>query len=305
MSEGYGPATAPVMSGGVSAPPAIRLPDPASLFRARAERFRALSPGHQLGPYLAFLADLAAAQDAALADLPAPAMPSPDELRRSREFGMPALDRNRLARDPSVSDALDRILAILTEADMPEAAREAAGRVSAAGSVERGRMAQAVLDGAVPFEEVAEHVLVAAALQVQAASAASRLDPGQLAALEDCVCPACGSAPVSSSVVGWHGAHGARYCTCSLCGASWNYVRVRCTACGGTEGIAYREIEGGADTIKAEACGTCRSYLKIMHQVKDAALDPVADDVASLTLDLLVSEDGFRRSGVNPFLIGY
>ncbi len=33
--------------------------------------------------------------------------------------------------------------------------------------------------------------------------------------------------------------------------------------------------------------------------------DPVADDVASLGLDLLVREKGFRRGAFNPFLLGY
>ena len=31
----------------------------------------------------------------------------------------------------------------------------------------------------------------------------------------------------------------------------------------------------------------------------------MADDVATLGLDLLVREEGFRRGAVNPFLIGY
>ena len=57
--------------------------------------------------------------------------------------------------------------------------------------------------------------------------------------------------------------------------------------------------------MKAETCESCRGYVKIMHQHKDPALDPVADDVATLGLDLLVREAGYRRGGVNPFLLGY
>ena len=38
---------------------------------------------------------------------------------------------------------------------------------------------------------------------------------------------------------------------------------------------------------------------------EDPALEPVADDVASLALDLLVREAGYRRGGINPFLLGY
>jgi FdhE protein len=121
----------------------------------------------------------------------------------------------------------------------------------------------------------------------------------------DGACPACGGPPVSSIVVGWRGAHGARFCVCSLCGTLWNYPRVRCTLCGATKGIAYQEIAGGPATVKAETCESCRGYVKIIHKHKDAILDPVADDVATLALDLLLRESGYRRGAVNPFLLGY
>ncbi|HET7773465.1 MAG TPA: formate dehydrogenase accessory protein FdhE, partial [Burkholderiaceae bacterium] len=38
------------------------------------------------------------------------------------------------------------------------------------------------------------------------------------------------------------------------------------------------------------------------HMAKDAHVEPVADDLASLTLDLLVGDQGMRRNGVNPYL---
>ena len=100
-------------------------------------------------------------------------------------------------------------------------------------------------------------------------------------------------------------ASGARFCACSLCGTWWNYVRIKCVTCGSTKGIAYQEIDGGAGTIKAETCSECGTYVKILQQQKDPSLEPIADDVASLGLDLLVRETGLRRAGVDPFLIGY
>ncbi|MBU3651019.1 MAG: formate dehydrogenase accessory protein FdhE, partial [Limnohabitans sp.] len=44
-------------------------------------------------------------------------------------------------------------------------------------------------------------------------------------------------------------------------------------------------------------------YLKIMDMSRDAHVDPVADDLASVTLDLLVSETGLQRHGVNYLLL--
>ena len=68
-------------------------------------------------------------------------------------------------------------------------------------------------------------------------------------------------------------------------------MRIKCTLCGSTKGIAYQEIEGHGDTIKAETCDSCRGYVKVLHQHKDPALEPIADDIASLGLDLLVREN--------------
>jgi len=45
--------------------------------------------------------------------------------------------------------------------------------------------------------------------------------------------------------------------------------------------------------------------VKILLQQADPALDPVADDVATLGLDVLVRAAGYRRGAVNPFLLGY
>jgi FdhE protein len=44
---------------------------------------------------------------------------------------------------------------------------------------------------------------------------------------------------------------------------------------------------------------------EILYQVNDAALEPMADDVASLGLDMLLAEEGWKRGGHNPFLLGY
>jgi Protein involved in formate dehydrogenase formation len=57
--------------------------------------------------------------------------------------------------------------------------------------------------------------------------------------------------------------------------------------------------------VKAETCDKCRGYVKILYQVQDPALEPLADDVATLGLDMLMAEDGWKRGGQNPLLMGY
>jgi len=84
----------------------------------------------------------------------------------------------------------------------------------------------------------------------------------------------------------------------------WNFVRARRTVCDSTDQILSQEIDGGDGTNK-EVCRACRSYAKVLYQQTDPALDPVADDVAALGLDLLVRESGIRRGSVNPYLLDY
>lgn len=286
-------------------PPFVRLPEPRSLFGLRAMRFAALAPGHQLEPYLNFLAEIAKAQDKLASEPGEPALPTLGEQRTRAFNAMPLVPREELAGDPAASASLTRLVALLDGVAMPEPARAALARAKEADDDLRHGIFAAVLSDVVPVETVAEHIFAAAALQVVAAKRTARLDALLPQPVADGVCPCCGGPPVASAVVGTVNIDGARYVQCSLCAAQWNHVRVKCVSCGSTKGIAYQAIEGIADTIKAETCDECKTYVKILDQRKDTELEPVADDVASLGLDLLVSEAGWRRAGVNPFLLGY
>jgi FdhE protein len=227
------------------------------------------------------------------------------EMRFRAKNGMPVLPREELRDDPVAERALDLFLEAAEPVAMPDEARAALDNVRRTSTEERREMCAAILSDAVPVSSAAEHIFVAAALQVAAAHRAALVLADLPQPVADGVCPCCGAPPVTSAIVEWAAAGGSRYLQCSLCATRWNHVRVKCVACGNLEGIGYEAIEGVADTIRAETCDKCRSYLKILHQHRDAALDPVADDVASLGLDLLVREAGWGRAGVNPYLLGY
>jgi FdhE protein len=304
MSKVDAPRYDPVPIGEVAAPPFCRLPEPISLFANRTQRLRRLAQGHALAPYLKFLAGLTEAQYRIQDDLPSPEIADADARKRAREFGMPPLDRNRFAADDAYDATLERLLELAVAIEMPAGASDALKRVIAADAGTREAMMRALLADAVPVETIAEHAFVAAALQVHFARLAARLDANALVPVGDGACPACGGPPVASMVVGWKGAHGTRFCGCALCGTLWHVVRIKCTLCGSTKGIGYEEIEG-APLVKAETCDECRGYVKILHQHKEMDVDPIADDVASLGLDLLLREKGYRRGAFNPFLIGY
>jgi FdhE protein len=305
MSKAGTPRPDPTMIGDIAEPPFVRLPDPTVLFASRAERFRALAEGHQLGPYLRFLAALSDCQHRLQNGLPEPDMPADDARAQARTHGMPPLDRSHFTADAALDATLERLFAQANEIDMPESARAALALVRGANASARDEMVRSILADSIPVEAFADHVYVAAALQVHFARQAALLDAGALVPVGEGVCPACGGAPVASAIVGWQRSHGARFCTCSLCSAQWHVVRVKCVLCDSTKGIAYQELDGGDTNVKAETCENCHGYVKIVHQHKDPRLDPVADDVASLGLDLLLRENGYRRGAVNPFLLGY
>jgi FdhE protein len=305
MNNSGGHRLDPVVIGEVSEPPFARVPNASKLFRSRAERFRELAAHHELAPFLQFLSDLSACQHTLQDGLEHADLPNEDELSRARSFAMPPLDRSRFTMSSAFDATLGRFLGLASNIDMPDTARTALSRVLKADGEARLVMAQAVLADAVPLEHCADHVFVAAALQVHFARLASQLDPEKLVPVGDGACPACGGAPVSSMVVGWPGAENARFCVCSLCATQWNYVRIKCTMCGSTKGISYQQVDGGNGSVWAETCESCRAYVKILHQHKNPDLDPVADDVGSLALDLLVRESEYRRGSVNPFLLGY
>jgi len=307
MSDTDAPSRDPIPIGTIASPPFVRLPDPSTHFRLRAQRFAALAQKHDLAPYLHFLAGLAEAQHQTLDGTPGPQMPTLAERERARTHAMPPLNLSSLAADGPLDATFDKLFGLATEIEMPAAARLALDAVTRADRDARLELALDVLDQSPEAGRLAEHAFAAAAVQAHCALMASRLDAERLVPVGDGACPACGGAPVASLIVGWRAAHGTRFCACSLCSTLWHVVRVKCVVCGSTEGVSYKEIEDGpgAGQVRAEACSRCGSFVKIMLQHENPALDPVADDVATLGLDLLLRESGFRRGAVNPFLLGY
>ena len=303
--SGHHSFSEPIPIGEVAAPPAIRLPQPEVLFAERAERLRGLADGHGLAPYLKFLADLSAMQRRILTGLPRTTWPSPEAIAHAVTAGTPPLDRGGFLIDAAFAATWDRLATALRQVAMPDPARVALARIDRADDEARAAFVRNLLADAVPAHAFAEHALMAAALQVHFTRIAAGLDAKGLKASGGGTCPVCAGPPVASLIVGWVGAHGTRYCACGLCGTLWNYVRIKCTLCGSTGGIAYQGIDGGPDIATAETCDRCRGYVKILHQDKEPALDPIADDVATVALDLLVCEAGYRRGAFNPFLLGY
>lgn len=294
----------PSMIGGIAKVPLVHLPDPVTLFRTRAERFRFLA-GHSanLAPYLQFLAGICDVQAriAQQADHPRPL--DPDWIQTARASRMPPIDRARMK--PELGRLLDLFVQQVANIDMPAPSRAALEAVAAATDADRDWLIGNVLADQIPGDSVAPHLFVAAVVQVHAALLAATLDADQLVPIRTGVCPACGGRPVASMVTENIGAEGARYASCACCQTLWNEVRVKCLCCGQNGKISHRSVEAEDATIKAELCGDCDRWVKIMYQNRNPSIEPVADDVASLGLDLKMRETDWKRGGFNPFLMGF
>lgn len=296
----------PSAIGGVPVAPLAFLPDPAAVFDKRAGRFAFLADhGGNLAPYLRFLANLTALQARLARELPAVTPLPPERIRIARESRMPPIDRTALATDEGMHATLDRFLAEAAALDMPEPARLALSAVTAAGIADRYWLLENILSDRIPEDSAAPHLFVGAAVQLHLARLAATLDPAKLVKIRTGTCPGCGGRPATSSVMGAAGVENTRYATCGCCATQWNEVRVVCLCCGSNAAISYRSVETDEATVKAEVCGDCSGWVKILYQVKNASLDPIADDVSSLGLDMLMKDTDFRRGGFNPFIAGY
>ena len=153
--------------------------------------------------------------------------------------------------------------------------------------------------------EPAETCLAFAALQVcwVRMSGALEQPPAEKVSDRTGGCPVCGSPPVASVVHSEGSLAGTRFVVCSLCATEWHLVRIKCVNCHSTKGIGYLEVDGAGGVVKAETCDECRTYTKIIYTEKAPRAEAFADDLASLALDVLVSEAGWQRAAPNPFLI--
>jgi FdhE protein len=298
--------------------PRIRLPDPATLFSGRAARLRALGENHAIGDYLRLMAVLSDAQQAAVGALAAqPLQDGGDaasmerQITLARRHGMPMLQAVGWARDGRWRVVLSQLCdAVNARADTPDAVRGVCTQVREGQTAHLEEQADLLLAARAEGVHAEAAPFIMAALQAYWVFMVTSLpmnlladlgaDHGQAAqANASGVCPACASLPVASIV---RADQGYRYLHCALCATEWHLVRIKCSHCLTTEGIRYHFVEGGSEAVRAESCTHCGTYRKILYQEKDATVEPVADDLGSLALDLLMSEDGYRRACGNPLL---
>ena len=288
----------------------IRLPDTATLFARRAQRLRALAERHAVGDYLRLMADIADNQQLAVTGLTASLVSERfaeqlgKQIELAHEHKMPLLQAAGWPRQPRWRTLLNELCKSISRATgYPTGVRSVCQRILNSSEAEIEAQADLLIASRTGGVDAQAAPFLMAVLQVYWTAMVTTLKAADVREIDvRGVCPTCGSLPVCSVVRSDKASQGYRYLHCGLCATEWHMVRITCSQCFSTEGIAYHSIEGGSEAVRAESCGQCHTYRKILYQEKDPGVEPVADDLASVALDLLMSEEGFHRGSGNPLL---
>jgi formate dehydrogenase maturation protein FdhE len=183
-----------------------------------------------------------------------------------------ALQQSLAARHPHAPSALDEYLHWL-QRNAPPAVAEAALGIAASKT---------------PWPELAGG-------HATATDAKSFIVEGLLQAFPPDPCGFCSELPVVSVLR--EAAHGSRRShVCGVCLAERPAPRLGCIACGeaDVDKLPVFRTEN-TDPARIDACDSCRTYVKTIDLTRDALACLIADDVATVSLDLWAVDQGYRR----------
>lgn len=286
-------------TGGVKHIAPLLLPQLNQHYQARVDRLSALAEEHVMGDYLRFTAALVAAQQQVVDELP---LPHSANARIELIDGQAPLAWDQLQRDVYWRQALGLLIDKLRAGANAETLA-VLDELKGSSAEQLEQWAAYLLAG--NFAEVGSGraLFLWSALSLYWTQLAARLPFEAVAVLGEQrqFCPVCASAPTASVVLGGDQA-GLRYLHCGLCESRWHMVRIKCSNCEQSGQLEYWSLGTREAPLKAESCGDCNSYLKVIYLDKAKEQDVVADDLASLTLDAEMEQQGFGRSGPNPLL---
>jgi len=281
--------------------PPLLFSNPKNLYQRRAARLRELAQDHPLADYLLFAAAIADAQLELLESMPIPQDPRLQALSGEQLANKP-LDVKNWQRDPIWRKLLSALLEKLKPSANDQILTTIEWLEKAADS-ELEDLANHVLAQEFACISSDKAVFVWAALSLYWLQLVQQIphNAKQESTENLHCCPVCNTAP-TASLVHFGSQQGLRYLHCALCESEWNMVRSQCSNCGQNKELDYWSIDDYMAAIRSESCGSCKSYLKIMFQEKEPKVEVIADDLASLFLDMEMEEKGFMKSGLNPFI---
>lgn len=280
--------------------PPLLFPRLKNLYSRRAARLRQLAEKNPLGDYLRFAAVISTAQEIVLYDHPLQM-----DMRQSEiiAHGKPPLDMHTLPRDKHWQRLLHSLIAEL-KPEMTGQALAVLENLEKAPALELEAMASSLFASDFGTISSDKSPFIWAALSLYWAQMAAHL-PGKMNVTfgeRRQFCPVCGSVPVAGIHPMSAQKEGERYLHCNLCESEWHVSHAGCSNCDQTRDLHRWSLDNEFDAIIAESCGDCGTYVKILLQDRNPAVEPVADDLASLILDARMEQEGFSRSSLNPFL---
>jgi FdhE protein len=133
--------------------------------------------------------------------------------------------------------------------------------------------------------------------QPYAERAAANADPPT--GMTRSTCPFCGERPVVAALRP-EGDGSKRGLICSLCFTEWEFRRLLCPNCGEED---HRKLPVyKADEfpyVRAEACDSCRHYIKAVDLSLNGLALPEVDELAAIPLDLWAAENNYIKLQAN------
>jgi Protein involved in formate dehydrogenase formation len=91
-----------------------------------------------------------------------------------------------------------------------------------------------------------------------------------------------------------------RFLMCFFCLGEWEFRRIVCPACGEEDSKklpVYTALQ--FDHIRVECCDSCKRYMKTVNLAKNGLAEPLADEIASVPLDLWAQEHDYSKLQMN------
>jgi len=107
-------------------------------------------------------------------------------------------------------------------------------------------------------------------------------------------CPLCGSLPYITLL---REKEGLRFAACSFCGHEYRIRRIACPYCDESDQKKLKLFRVKEyPNVRVDVCDTCSMYVKTLDfRELDSEPMPALDDMATLALDMLAQEEGYKR----------
>lgn len=112
-------------------------------------------------------------------------------------------------------------------------------------------------------------------------------------------CPVCGSLPYLSLL---KEEVGKRFLICSYCGYQWRIDRMICPFCNNRDQESLQFLYAEEEkTHRVDLCDKCHQYIKTIDLRTIGETDTLLEDLATLHLDIVASQKGYKRPVPNPW----